>query len=55
LLRADFINADKAFDTLPDTSRHNGRRLVEVAEAVVESQLLLLPKQSLGAEDASQL
>jgi hypothetical protein len=30
-------------------------RLVEVAEAVVESQLLLLPKQSLAAEDASQL
>jgi AmiR/NasT family two-component response regulator len=48
------LNADKAFDMLRDHSQHNGRRLVEVAEAVVESHLLLLPKQSPVAEDPSK-
>jgi AmiR/NasT family two-component response regulator len=37
------IDADKAFAMLRDHSQHNGRKLVDVAEAVVESHLLLLP------------
>ena len=37
------INADKAFDMLRDHSQNNGRKLIDVADAVVESHLLLLP------------
>ena len=35
------VNADRAFEMLRDHSQHNGRKLAEVAEAVVESHLLL--------------
>jgi AmiR/NasT family two-component response regulator len=37
------INADKAFERLRDHSQRNGRKLSDVAAAVVESHLLLLP------------
>ena len=37
------INAEAAFQLLRDHSQHNGRKLVDVAQAVVESHLLLLP------------
>jgi two-component system, response regulator / RNA-binding antiterminator len=37
------INADRAFEMLRNHSQHNGRKLSDVAEAVVESHLLLLP------------
>ena len=37
------VNADKAFELLRDHSQRSGRKLAEVAEAVVESHLLLLP------------
>ena len=40
------ITADKAFDLLREHSQHNGRKLVEVADAIVESHLLLLPPVS---------
>ncbi len=43
LMARHAINADKAFDMLRDHSQHNGRRLIDVAEAIVESHLLLLP------------
>src|ERR1051325_9384008 len=35
------VNADRAFELLRQHSQNNGRKLVEVAEAVVESHLLL--------------
>jgi AmiR/NasT family two-component response regulator len=35
------VNADRAFEMLRDHSQHNGRKLAEVAEAIVESHLLL--------------
>jgi hypothetical protein len=35
------VNADEAFDMLRHHSQHNGRKLVEIAEAIVESHLLL--------------
>jgi len=38
------INAEAAFQLLRDHSQHNGRKLVDVAEAVVESHLLLAPQ-----------
>ena len=37
------INAERAFEMLRDHSQHNGRKLSDVAAAVVESHLLLLP------------
>ena len=43
LMARHAINSDKAFDMLRDHSQHNGRKLIDVAEAIVESHLLLLP------------
>jgi hypothetical protein len=37
------INEEKAFEMLRNLSQHNGCKLVDVAEAVAESYLLLLP------------
>jgi two-component system, response regulator / RNA-binding antiterminator len=37
------IDADRAFDMLRGHSQHNGHKLVDVAQAIVESHLLLLP------------
>jgi AmiR/NasT family two-component response regulator len=43
LMARHAIGADRAFELLRDHSQHNGRKLAEVAEAVVESHVLLLP------------
>src|SRR5437762_12283537 len=43
LMARHSINADAAFHRLRDHSQHNGRKLSDVAAAVVESHLLLLP------------
>ena len=37
------IDADHAFDMLRDHSQHNGRKVVDVAQAIVDSYLLLPP------------
>jgi AmiR/NasT family two-component response regulator len=37
------LNSDKAFEMLRAHSQHNGRKVIDVAEAVVKSHLLLLP------------
>jgi response regulator NasT len=39
------INADKAFELLRDHSQHSGRKLSDIAAAVVESHLLLTRSQ----------
>jgi AmiR/NasT family two-component response regulator len=44
LMSRHSINADGAFQLLRDHSQHNGRKLIDVAEAVVESHLLLAPQ-----------
>ena len=36
------VDADGAFEMLRDHSQHNGRKLVDVAQAIVDSHLLLL-------------
>ena len=36
-------DADRAFEMLRDHSQHNGHKLVDVAQAIVDSHLLLLP------------
>ena len=43
LMARHAIDADTAFEMLRDHSQHNGHKLSDVAAAVVESHLLLLP------------
>jgi response regulator NasT len=43
LMARHSVDADGAFDILRDHSQHNGRKLVDVAQAIVDSHLLLLP------------
>jgi hypothetical protein len=47
------INADRAFAMLRDHSQHNGRKLADIATAVVESHLLLPPPRESGAPPAA--
>jgi AmiR/NasT family two-component response regulator len=51
LMSRHSINAEAAFQLLRDHSQHNGRKLIDIAEAVVESHLLLAPQP--GHEDSS--
>jgi AmiR/NasT family two-component response regulator len=54
LMARNSITADKAFELLRDHSQANGRKLVDVAEALVESHILLAippPQLSLSAHD----
>jgi hypothetical protein len=44
------IDADKAFAMLRDHSQHNGHKLADIAAAVVQSHLLLLPTQPAPPE-----
>jgi AmiR/NasT family two-component response regulator len=43
LMARHSIDAEAAFEQLRDHSQHNGRKLADIAAAVVESHLLLLP------------
>ena len=43
LMARHAINADRAFELLRGHSQHNGHKLVDVAQAIVDSHLLLLP------------
>jgi response regulator NasT len=43
LMARHAIDADGAFGMLRDHSQHNGHKLVDIAQAVVDSHLLLLP------------
>ena len=43
LMARHAIDQQRAFEMLRSHSQHNGRKLVDVAEAIVESHLLLLP------------
>ena len=46
LMARHSIDAEKAFGMLRDHSQHNGNKLVDVATAIVDSHLLLLPAAS---------
>jgi AmiR/NasT family two-component response regulator len=37
------VDAEKAFELMRDHSQHNGHKLIDVAQSIVESHLLLLP------------
>jgi len=43
LMARHAITAEKAFELLRDHSQHNGHKLIDVAEAIVESHVLLVP------------
>jgi AmiR/NasT family two-component response regulator len=43
LMARHAIDADRAFEMLRDHSQHNGQKVVDIAQAVVDSHLLLLP------------
>jgi AmiR/NasT family two-component response regulator len=43
LMASHGITAERAFEMLRDYSQHNGRKIVDIATAIVESHLLLLP------------
>jgi response regulator NasT len=43
LMARNSTTADRAFEILREHSQHNGRKLSDVAAAIVESHLLLLP------------
>src|SRR6266516_693161 len=43
LMARHAIDAERAFEMLRDHSQHNGHKLVDVAQAIVDSHLLLLP------------
>jgi AmiR/NasT family two-component response regulator len=46
LMARHSIDAERAFDMLRDHSQHNGRKVVDVAQAIVDSHLLLLAPAS---------
>jgi AmiR/NasT family two-component response regulator len=43
LMARHSTNADRAFEMLRDHSQHNGHKLIDVAQAIVDSHLLLQP------------
>jgi response regulator NasT len=43
LMARHSVNAEKAFEMLREHSQRNGHKLVDVAQAIVDSHLLLLP------------
>ena len=55
LMARNSINAERAFEMLRGHSQHNGSKLSDVAAAVVESHLLLVPPspQPSGAGDGA--
>src|SRR6187399_2228360 len=43
LMARHAVDANRAFEMLRDHSQHNGHKLVDIAQAIVDSHLLLLP------------
>jgi AmiR/NasT family two-component response regulator len=52
LMARHALTGEKAFDMLRSHSQQNGRKVIDVAEAVVESHLLLLPT-ALAEQEAT--
>jgi hypothetical protein len=49
------IDQERAFEMLRTHSQHNGRKLVDVADAIVESHLLLLPPLTQSPVDTDAI
>jgi response regulator NasT len=43
LMARHAVGAERAFEMLRDHSQHNGHKLIDIAQAIVDSHLLLLP------------
>ena len=54
LMARQSINADEAFKRLRDHSQHSGRKLSDIAAAVVDSHLLLVPPPAQTPQPAAQ-
>ncbi len=56
LMARHAIDADRAFEMLRDHSQHNGHKVVDVAQAIVDSHLLLLAPiaQPLAPSNATE-
>jgi response regulator NasT len=54
LMARHAVSGERAFEMLRSHSQHNGRKVVDVAEAVVESHLLLLPPPAEAPAPARQ-
>ncbi len=55
LMARHSTTADRAFEMLRDHSQHNGHKLVDIAEAIVDSHLLLLaPLQQPASPEQSR-
>jgi AmiR/NasT family two-component response regulator len=55
LMARHAVDADRAFDMLRGHSQHNGRKVVDVAQAIVDSHLLLTPPLAeLAADEPSR-
>jgi response regulator NasT len=48
LMARHSLSADQAFEMLRDHSQHSGQRLADVATAIVDSHLLLLPPTAVS-------
>jgi len=53
LMARHMTDSEHAFEMLRDHSQRNGRKLVDVAQAIVDSHLLLLPAPAASAEPAA--
>jgi AmiR/NasT family two-component response regulator len=53
LMARHSLDADGAFKMLRDHSQHNGHKLVDIAQAIVDSHLLLAPPAQSAPEPAS--
>jgi response regulator NasT len=54
LMARHSVDADGAFDMLRNHSQHNGRKVVDVAQAIVDSYLLLPPPATEAAAAESE-
>jgi AmiR/NasT family two-component response regulator len=54
LMARHAIDADRAFEMLRDHSQRNGHKLVDVAQSIVDSHLLLLPSLPTPATPSEQ-
>jgi AmiR/NasT family two-component response regulator len=55
LMARHAVNADRAFAMLRDHSQHNGNKLGDVAAAVVDSHLLLMPPAPASGNSSESL
>jgi response regulator NasT len=53
LMARHSVDADRAFEMLRDHSQHNSRKVADVATAIVESHLLLMPGVAQQPETAA--